>query len=285
MVSVKQGLPLAAGLGLRSPHVRDVVQQRPDVAWWEVHSENYFGGGRNLDALRRVRADYPISLHGVGMGLGNPGPLDPHHLTALQHLVREIEPHSVSEHLSWNRVGDTVFNDLLPLPYRQDALLHVADKVNQLQDALGRTVLIENVSAYVHFAGADTDEAALLAELHRRTGCGILLDVNNVYVNQINLGLDPQAFLAALPCDAVQEIHIAGHSQGDGFLLDTHDAAVIEPVWALLEQAWQRFGPQPTLLERDGNIPPLTELLIEYQEVSRRLQQHRSRTEVNHALA
>ncbi|NLR74949.1 MNIO family bufferin maturase [Leeia aquatica] len=285
MVSVKQGLPLAAGLGLRSPHVRDVVQQRPDVAWWEVHSENYFGGGRNLDALRRVRADYPISLHGVGMGLGNPGPLDLRHLTALQHLVREIEPHGVSEHLSWNRVGDTVFNDLLPLPYRQDALLHVADKVNQLQDALGRTVLIENVSAYVRFAGADTDEAALLAELHRRTGCGILLDVNNVYVNQINLGLDPQAFLAALPCGAVQEIHIAGHSQGDGFLLDTHDAAVIEPVWALLEQAWQRFGPQPTLLERDGNISPLTELLIEYQEVSRRLQQHRSRTEVNHALA
>lgn len=284
MVSVKQGLPLAAGLGLRSPHVRDVVQQRPDVAWWEVHSENYFGGGRNLDALRRVRADYPISLHGVGMGLGNPGPLDPHHLTALQQLVREIEPHSVSEHLSWNRVGDTVFNDLLPLPYRQDALLHAADKVNQLQDALGRTVLIENVSAYVRFAGADTDEAALLTELHRRTGCGILLDVNNVYVNQINLGLDPQAFLAALPCDAVQEIHIAGHSQADGFLLDTHDAAVIEPVWALLEQAWQRFGPQPTLLERDGNIPPLNELLIEYQEVSRRLQTHRSCTEVNHAL-
>lgn len=283
-MSVEQGLPLAAGLGLRSPHVREVVQQGPDVAWWEVHSENYFGGGSNLDALRRVRANYPISLHGVGLGLGNPGPFDPRHLAALQQLVREIEPHSISEHLSWNQAGGTVFNDLLPLPYRQATLLHVADKVNQLQDVLGRTVLIENVSAYVRFAEADTDEAALLAELHRRTGCGILLDVNNVYVNQVNLGLDPEAFLAALPRGAVQEIHLAGHSQADGFLLDTHDAPVIDPVWALLERAWQRFGPQPTLLERDGNIPPLAELLTEYHEVHRRLQQHRASKEVGHAL-
>ncbi|WP_018152433.1 MNIO family bufferin maturase [Leeia oryzae] len=266
-------LPCAAGIGLRSPHVKEVWQTRPDVAWWEVHSENYFEGGTNLAVLTGLRQDYPISLHGVGMGLGSLTPLDQTHLRQLTQLVRQIEPAVVSEHLCWNRTAEGYLPDLLPVPYTQEALALLCERVDQVQTALGRPILIENVSAYVRFAWHTMDEAGMLAELSRRTGCGILLDINNVYVNAVNLGISPGDFLAALPAPAIGEIHIAGHSQADGFLLDTHDAPVIEPVWQLLAEAYQRFGPVPTLLERDGNIPALAELRQEADRVEAALQQ------------
>ena len=269
-------LPVAAGIGLRSPHVKEVWQTRPDVAWWEVHSENYFEGGTNLAVLRGLRQDYPISLHGVGMGLGSLEPLDQTHLRQLKQLVREIDPAVVSEHLCWNRTTEGYLPDLLPVPYTQEALALLCERVDEVQTALGRTILIENVSAYVRFAWHTMDEADMLAELSRRTGCGILLDINNVYVNAVNLGISPADFLAVLPAPAVGEIHIAGHSQADGFLLDTHDAPVIEPVWQLLADAYQRFGPVPTLLERDGNIPSLNDLREEAARMDALLQQARA---------
>ncbi|AOY00501.1 DUF692 domain-containing protein [Jeongeupia sp. USM3] len=259
--------PSCAGLGLRSPHVADVLAQRPDVGWWEVHSENYFGGGRAVAQLEAVRADYPVSLHGVGLGLGSAAPLDPVHLAQLKALVGRIEPVLVSEHLCWNRVPGRFFNDLLPVPRIAGALELLAERIDAVQTALGRRILIENVSRYVAFDGESCGEAELLAALVVRTGCGVLLDVNNLYVNALNLGADPLAEIAALPSDCVGEIHVAGFEVCDGVAIDTHGAAVCDAVWALLDAALARFGPQPVLLERDSRLPPLAELLAEYRRL------------------
>ncbi|SMC29826.1 hypothetical protein SAMN02745857_04167 [Andreprevotia lacus DSM 23236] len=262
--------PLAplAGLGLRSPHIADVLAQRPVVAWWEVHSENYFGGGEPIAALEAIRADYPVSLHGVGLGLGSVDPLDEQHLQQLKQLVDRIQPALVSEHLCWNRHQQRFFNDLLPVPRLEGALPLLAARIAQVQDVLGRQLLIENVSSYVAFQHEQCTEAELLAELVARTGCGVLLDVNNLYVNTLNLGSDALAEINYLPIGCVGEIHVAGFETVDGVTIDTHGAPVCAEVWALLDAALQRFGPLPVLLERDCNLPPLAGLLAEYRELA-----------------
>ncbi|WP_269533561.1 DUF692 domain-containing protein [Chitinimonas sp. BJYL2] len=254
-------LPHAAGIGLRLPHIREVIDTRPAVAWFEVHAENYFGGGANRAALRRVRTDYPISIHGVGLGLGSAVPLDKAHLAALRELVDEIEPAAVSEHLCWNRTADECFNDLLPLPYTETALHHMAAQVDAAQTALGRPLLIENLSSYVAFRDDAIAEAEFLAELSQRTGCGLLLDLNNLYVNEHNLGRDARAAIAALPVEAVAEIHLAGFEKRDDDLwLDTHGTPVCDAVWDLLDVALARFGALPVLLERDTHLPAFADL-------------------------
>lgn len=260
-------LPDQAGLGLRAPHVEAVLASRPDVAWWEVHSENYFGGGAPLASLLTIRRDYPLSLHGVGLGLGRVGELDAQHLAQLRELVRRVEPAAVSEHLAWNRHAGRYYNDLLPVPRVDGVIDHLASRIAQVQDALQRPLLIENVSAYVGFAGEVIGEGELMAELHRRTGCGLLVDLNNFYVNALNLGVDPLTEIAALPAAAVAEIHVAGFEWFDGTAVDTHGAAISTEVLALLDHALRRWGPRPVLLERDSNLGEFAELEQEYLQL------------------
>lgn len=246
----------AAGLGLRTPHVREVLATRPPVAWFEVHSENYYAdGGPALAALDRIRADYPLSLHGVGMSLGSTDPLDRGHLAKLARLVARTEPALVSEHLCWSGVGGRHLNDLLPLPYTEEALDHVVARVGQIQEMLGRELLVENVSTYLAFADADIPEWEFVAAVAQRSGCKLLLDVNNIYVNAINHGFDPDRYLTAIPAAAVAEIHLAGFDATGPCVIDTHGAAVAPAVWALFERAVARLGPRPTLIEWDVDIP------------------------------
>ena len=246
----------AAGIGLRSPHIRRLRIERPPIRWLEVHSENYFAeGGPALAALDDLRTDYPLSLHGVGMSLGSTDPLDRAHLAKLKRLANRVEPALVSEHLCWSGVGGRHFNDLLPLPYTEEALAHVATRIDEVQDALGREILVENVSSYLGFAVATIPEWEFVAELARRSGCRLLLDVNNIYVNAVNHGFDADRYLAAIPGDKVAEIHLAGFAASGPYLIDTHGAPVAPDVWALYARALERFGPRPTLIEWDLDIP------------------------------
>ena len=254
-------IPARAGVGLKPEHYRDILEGRPDIGWFEVHPENYMGaGGAPHHFLERVRADYPLSLHGVGLSIGAARPPDAGHLARLKALLERYEPGLFSEHLAWSTHEEAYLNDLLPLPYTQETLAHVADHVDQVQDTLGRRMLIENPSTYVRFDANDMDEIAFLTELARRTGCGLLLDVNNVYVSAANHGYDAAAYLDAFPVEHVGEIHLAGHAEiadedGAPLLVDAHDRAVLDPVWALYEQAVRRAGPVPTLIEWDNDIP------------------------------
>ena len=253
-----------AGIGLRAPHVRQVLAERPAVPWLEVHSENYYvDGGPALAALTRLRADYPLSLHGVGMSLGGADPLDRAHLAKLARLIERTEPALVSEHLCWSGIGGRALNDLLPLPYTDEALAHVCARVAEVQDYLGREILVENVSTYLAFADATIPEWEFVAAVARRTGCKLLCDVNNIYVNAMNHGFDADAYLAALPREAIAEIHLAGFDASGPCLIDTHGAPVAPDVWALYRRAIARFGPVPTLIEWDIDIPPLATLLAE----------------------
>jgi uncharacterized protein (UPF0276 family) len=263
---------IGAGLGLRGPHVATVLGCTPRVGWWETHSENYFGGGEPVAALERVRERYPVSLHGVGLGLGSVEAPDGDHLKQLAALVARIEPALVSEHLCWNRSGSRYFNDLLPVPRVEGALELVARHIDATQNALGRPILIENVSAYVAFERELCTEAEMLGELVVRTGCGVLLDLNNLYVNALNLGVDPLAELARLPRHCIREMHVAGFEWLDTTAIDSHGAPVCDAVWALLDAALDRFGPTPVLLERDTNLPPLDELLQEHAQVEARVE-------------
>ena len=257
-------LPVRAGIGLRAPHIREVLDSAPAVAWLEVHSENYFAaGGEPLRVLEAVRARWPVSLHGVGMSLGSDDALSLAHLKKLKALADRIEPAAVSEHLCWSSIDGRFLNDLLPLPHTREALDTVCDRVGREQDFIGRRILVENVSSYLRFADAEMTEWEFVAEVARRTGCGILLDVNNIYVNSRNQGFDPEAYLRGIPVDTVAEIHLAGYEEEDEFLIDTHSRLVSAPVWALYVQALQRFGPVPTLIEWDKDIPPLNVLLGE----------------------
>jgi uncharacterized protein (UPF0276 family) len=248
----------------------------------EVHSENFFGdGGRQLAVLREVRRDYPVSLHGVGLSLGSADPLDAGHLRRLARLVADVEPALVSEHLSWSSVDGVFTNDLLPLPATRDALAHVASRVGRVQDALGRAILLENVSSYLVPGEPEMTEWEFLAGIARRAGCGILLDVNNVYVSARNHGFDPRAYLQAMPRDLVGEIHLAGHSvveePGGTLLVDTHDAPVCDAVWALYASALEQLGPVPTLVEWDQRLPTLAELAAEACKADRLLELPRAR--------
>jgi uncharacterized protein (UPF0276 family) len=261
-------MPARAGIGLRAQHHDDLVREQPDVGWLEAHSENYFAdGGAQIDYLLALRERYPLSLHGVGLSLGSVDPLDRDHLRHLERLVHLAEPSLVSEHLSWGAIDGTHLNDLLPLPYTQEALRHMIERVTELQEYLGRQVLIENVSSYLQFAQADMSEWEFLQTLAERSGCGLLLDVNNVYVSSRNHGFDAREYLAHLDPRHVGEIHLAGHSvnaHGDfSILIDTHSRPVSAEVWDLYAFAIGRLGRIPTLIELDTDIPALPVLVAE----------------------
>jgi uncharacterized protein (UPF0276 family) len=268
-----------AGIGLRAPHHREFRDRRPRVAMVEVHSENFFGGGPQRAALLDVRRDTPVSLHGIGLSLGSVDPLDRRHLDALAALVSAVAPVLVSDHLSWSAYGGVYTNDLLPLPFTREALAHVCARVEQVQERLRRRILVENVSSYLRFVGADMTEWDFLADLARRSGCGVLLDVNNVFVSARNHGFDAHAYIDAIPRDAVLEMHVAGHvanpvrlaDGGSGeILVDTHSAPVAPAVWTLYERAIARFGPTPTIVEWDADLPPLDTLLGQAAQAERR---------------
>ena len=260
----------SSGIGLRTPHFRAVLSTKPDVGFFEVHSENFFGaGGQPLSVLERVRRDYPISLHGVGLSLGGAEPLNQAHLGKLKALVDRIQPSLVSEHLCWVGIGGVFLNDLLPLPYTEEALSVMATHVLQVQDELGRRILIENPSSYLTFAHSTMSEPEFLGALVAMTDCGLLLDINNVHVCAENHGFDAPAYLAAVPAGAVAEYHLAGHTDTGDLLIDTHDHPVSEPVWALYRTAIRIIGDRPTLIERDSNIPPLAELVAEAAQADR----------------
>lgn len=264
-------IPAQAGIGLRAEHYYDVLAQRPTVGWLEVHSENYFGaGGRPLHYLDCIRADYPISLHGVGLSLGSTDPLSETHLRSLKALVQRCEPMLVSEHLSWGSVAGRHFNDLLPLPYCTETLEHMVERVSKVQDFLQRQILVENLSSYIEYDSSEILEWDFLAELGRRSGCGILLDLNNIYVSARNHGFDAQEFLRGIPPSLVKEIHLAGHTvktfdEGE-LLIDTHDQRVSAGVWSLYRDAARRFVNVPVLIEWDAQLPALNVLVNEAQQ-------------------
>jgi uncharacterized protein (UPF0276 family) len=273
----RNSIPAQAGIGLRFQHHQAVLDERPDVAWLEVHTENYMGGGSPLAYLDAIRRNYPIALHGVGLSLGSAEALDLAHLERIRHVVERYEPGLVSEHLSWSVVGDVYLADLLPLPMTEEALDVVCQHVEQTQEYLRRQLLIENPSSYLQYRHSTIPEWEFIAAVAGRTGCGILCDVNNIYVSSCNHGWDPSAYLAALPADAVGEIHLAGHTvrqlnNGHTLRIDDHGARVAAEVWTLYEEALARFGPRPTLIEWDNNIPPLAVLLEEAAYADAKLQ-------------
>ena len=312
---VANTIPASAGIGLRAQHYREIVESRPVIGWLEIHSENYFGdGGQPLFFLEQLRRHYPVSLHGVGLSLGSMDPLNVDHLKKLKSLITRYEPGLVSEHLCWSSIGGRYLNDLLPLPYTEEALAHVVMRIMQTQDFLQRQILVENVSSYVQYRHSTIPEWEFVAEVARRAGCGILLDVNNIYVNAVNQDFDPLEYLSAIPKGTVQELHLAGFavnrdddtgncpcvpstsavtapvpdsalprpsmgsSGGRGeILIDHHGAPVAEPVWALYREALQRFGPIPTLIEWDTDIPPLPILLAEARQAETLLEQTHAR--------
>ncbi len=267
-------IPATAGIGLRAPHHEQILSERPAAGWLEAHSENFFAdGGAQIDRLMAIRSVYPLSLHGVGLSLGSADPLDREHLRRLKRLVKLSEPALVSEHLSWGSVQGTHLNDLLPLPLTEEALAHMIGRVGQLQEELGRQILIENVSSYLQFTQSRLAEWDFLTALSAESGCGLLVDVNNVYVSACNHGFDARSYLAALPRHRVQEIHLAGHTRNRyrdrEILIDTHSAPVCDAVWELYEHALQCFGPVPTLIEWDAELPALDVLLAEAAKANR----------------
>ena len=269
-------LEATAGIGLRGPHMQELLENRPDVGWLEVHSENFFGhGGAPIHNLLRAREDYPISLHGVGLSIGSGDSLDAMHLARLAHLVQMVEPVFVSEHLSWGSINGVHFNDLLPLPYTEEALDHFCLHVRQVQDYLGRKILIENPSSYLRYRHSTIPESEFLAAVSRRTGAGLLLDVNNVFVSACNHRFDPLEYLADVPGELVDEIHLAGHTLKkfpDGEIrIDDHASPVSDAVWSLYVETLKLMGAKPTLIEWDVELPPLDRLVAEADVAGRHL--------------
>jgi hypothetical protein len=274
--------PPGAGVGLRTPHYRAFVEDAPRADWIEVHSENFFGaGGYDLHVLDRVRQRYAVSLHGVGLSLGAAASAAEdarfeRHLSRLAALCGRIEPALVSEHLCWGALDGRHFNDLLPLPYTREALARVAARVQRVQDALKRPLLVENVSSYLAFDASEMTEFDFLVALTRATGCRVLFDVNNLYVNAVNFGFDAQDVLATFPANAVDEIHLAGHLVTDDALVDDHGSRVAPAVWTLYDHALARFGAVPTLVEWDTDVPALPVLLAEADAARARMEAHRA---------
>jgi len=261
-------VPPSVGIGFKPVHFDAIVETWPDVGFLEVHPENYMvGGGPALRQIEALGERYPLSLHAVGLSLGSPGPVDPSHLDRLRRLVDRFRPALVSDHLSWCREGEVYLPDLLPVPYTEEALSVVSDNVSRVQDALGRTLLIENPSLYLRPKANDMDEIDFLQALCEKSGCGILFDVNNLYVSAANLGFDADAYLQAVPKDAVGEIHLAGHKTEAGrsgpILIDDHGSTVADPVWSLFSRVVECLGPKPTLIEWDTDVPPLETLVTE----------------------
>jgi uncharacterized protein (UPF0276 family) len=268
-------VPARAGIGLRSVH-HDAIATRPPVGWLEAHSENYFhDGGTAVRALERARANYPLSLHGVGLALGSADGIDREHLARIKRAIQRFEPALVSEHACWGHAGGEHFNDLLPLPFTDEAVEWLAAQVREAQDFLGRQLLIENVSAYVAFEHSHLTEWEFLGAVVERAGCGLLLDVNNVYVSARNLGLDARAFIDGVPAAEVGEIHLAGHAVHDGVLIDDHGSRVCDDVWDLYSYAISRLGPRPTLIEWDTDVPTLDTLVAEAARADRVLREVR----------
>ena len=258
------------GLGLRQPHLAEVLLAKPQVGWMEVHSENYFGDHSLVPGLLQVRRDYPVALHGVAMGLLSPDAPCERHLAELEALVAQVQPVLVSEHLCWNRLDGVHHYDLLPVPAMEETVALAVERSDFLQTRLKRRIAVENLTSYVRFAASTLSEGDYLAEICRRSGCGLLLDLENLHLNERNHGEAAAEVMAALSPDMVMEFHVAGHrQQAEQTQLDTHDAPVPEPVWALLQVAVRRFGPKPVLVERDANLPPLATLLYECARAAR----------------
>lgn len=264
-----------AGIGLRSPHLAEFARDRPATGFLEIHAENYLADSPAFGTVERLREDYEFSVHAVGLSLGSVDGLDEAHLDRVAALIRRLQPALVSDHLAWSVVGGRYFNDLLPLPYTEEALQVVATNVDRLQERLGRQVLVENPSCYLGFAHSTLSEPEFLAELARRTGCGLLLDANNIVVTAHNLRLDPAAWLDGLPASAIGQYHLAGHAvndaDGEPVLIDDHGSRVSEGVWALFDEIVLRCGPRPTLVEWDTDLPPLDLLLDEARRAAQAL--------------
>ena len=255
---------LGFGLGLRVDHYEAILADNPRIDWFEALTENYLvPGGKPLDYLMRIRERYPMVLHGVSMSIGSTQPLDRSYLAQLKALAARVEPAWISDHLCWTGIAGRNMHDLLPLPYTEEALANVVERVQTVQDVLGRRILLENVSSYVTYRDSQVSEWEFLCEIAQRADCLLLLDVNNIYVSSVNHEFDPLDYLQAIPVDRVQQIHLAGHENHGDYLIDTHDHPVPDPVWELYDAAVRRFGSVSTMIERDDNIPPLEELCSE----------------------
>lgn len=265
----QDSIPLRAGVGLKAEHYEAILRSRPDIGWFEIHAENYMGdGGPPHHFLEAVRERYPISLHGVGLSIGAHGPLDQDHLKRLKMLNERYRPGLFSEHLAWSTHEGVYVNDLLPVPYTQESAARVSDHIKEVQDAVGRRMLLENPSTYLTFAGSEMSEIRFLELVSERSGCGLLLDVNNVFVSAINHGFAPEDYIEQFPLELVGEIHLGGHAedqddQGDRLLIDAHDRPIVDPVWALYARTIEEGGKRPTLVEWDTNVPAWPQLFSE----------------------
>ena len=261
---------LGFGLGLRTAHYEEILAGRCAVDWFELLSENYLvAGGKPLHYLDRIRADYPVVMHGVSLSIGSADALDFDYLGTLKALAERVNPQWISDHLCWTGVGGKNTHDLLPMPYTEEAVRHIASRVEAVQEFLGRRILLENVSSYVGYRESELTEWGFLAEIARRADCLILLDVNNIYVSAFNHGFDAEQYLAGVPAERVQQIHLAGHSHCGDHIIDAHDADVVDPVWDLYAKAIQRLGPVSTMIERDDHIPPFADLVAELDRARR----------------
>lgn len=257
---------LGFGLGLRTQHYHSILDTKPNVDWFEVLSENYMvPGGKPLHFLDRIRADYPVVMHGVSLSIGSTTPFDKNYLRDLRRLAAHIQPEWISDHLCWTGVHGQNMHDLLPLPYTEETAKHVAERVNIVQDYLGRRILLENVSSYASYIDSTMSEWDFISLICEKADCLLLLDVNNIYVSSYNHQFDAKAFIHGVPANRVQQIHLAGHHNHGDYIIDTHDAPVIDPVWDLYEYALSRFGNVSTMIERDDNIPEITDLVKELQ--------------------
>ncbi|MCE8546920.1 DUF692 domain-containing protein [Ruegeria pomeroyi] len=271
-------LPALPGVGYKPQHFAEILEAPGPVGWLEIHAENYMGdGGRPLAQLRHLSERFPISVHGVGLSIGGEGALDADHLARLKHLVGWLNPASFSEHLAWSTHDSHFLNDLLPLPYTDATLTRVCDHIDQVQDVVGRRMLLENPSSYLAFAESSWSEPDFLREIARRTGCGLLLDVNNVFVSATNLDFLPQGYIDAYPLEHVGEIHLGGHDEdtddhGHPLLIDSHGREVVDPVWALLDYVLDRSGPKPILIEWDTDVPDWSVLRAEAARAQRALE-------------
>ncbi|PJE10210.1 DUF692 domain-containing protein, partial [Legionella sp.] len=258
---------LGFGLGLRPEHYEDILLLKPDVDWFEIISENYLiPGGKPLYYLDKIRENYPVVMHGVSLSIGSADPLDRVYLKELKSLAERINPVWISDHLCWTGVQGLNMHDLLPIPYTEEAIAHIVSRIKEIQDYLGRRILIENVSSYLTYIQSEMTEWEFISEIANQADCYLLLDVNNIYVSSINHNFDALEYVNAIPSERVVQIHLAGHSDYGTYIIDTHDAPIIQPVWDLYAKTIAKLGPRSTMIERDDNIPPLAELLVELNQ-------------------
>lgn len=258
---------LGHGLGLRVDHYDAILEDHPAIDWLEIVSENYLvPGGRPLDYLERFRERYPLVMHGVSLSIGSTDPLDREYLKSLRELAERVQPAWISDHLCWTGVEGVNLHDLMPLPYTDEAIAHVVDRVREVQDFLGRRILLENVSSYVEYKHSTVPEWEFVSAIAKAADCLLLVDINNIHVSSVNHGFDSLDYLDGLPAERVQQFHLAGHLKGERLIIDTHDATIADPVWRLYAEALRRYGPVSCLIERDDHIPPLAELMVELEQ-------------------